>query len=58
MPSVTINNQNFEKLFFGLLVVQSILNQPRMFLEKLIKKFLCELNLLYEKAKQDEVHMH
>lgn len=29
-----------------------------MFLEKLIKKFLCELNFLYEKAKRDEVHMH
>lgn len=26
VPSVQINNQNFEKLFFGLLVVQSILN--------------------------------
>ena len=52
---IQIDDQNFEKLFFGLLVVQAILNQPRIFMEKLIEKLLHQLSPFYDKAKKEEM---
>lgn len=51
-------NSMEEKQLFGILIVTTILNQPRLATHKLCRDFLQEAKMLYSKAKDQKLEFY